>query len=60
MKVENLITLIAILFIFYFFFVDRKEHLTIEEEKTKNKACSQISINSGFLDYTFGGKKFIR
>jgi hypothetical protein len=61
MKVEDLITIIAILFLAYFFFVDKKEHLTAEEtEKQKNKACSQVSINSGYEDYTFGGKKFVR
>ena len=64
--VTDLLLLIAVLFIVYFIIntmINKKKRETFEQtSKPKtNKACSQTSINDGYLNYTFGGiKKFVR
>ena len=60
-NVEQLIMLVALLFVIYFF-INIKETFdqlkTTEKESTKD--CSQRAINAAYNDYLFGGVKFIR
>jgi hypothetical protein len=66
--VEQLIMLVAILFIIYFVLniketfellnSDNKE--SKPNSKPKSTECSETAINNGYTDYIFGGVKFIR
>jgi hypothetical protein len=65
--VEQLIMLVAILFIIYFV-LNIKETFELlnsdnKEPKPKPKSkseCSETAINDGYTDYIFGGVKFVR
>ena len=62
--VEQLIMLVAILFIIYFV-LNIKETFELlnsdnKESKPKSTECSKTAINNGYTDYIFGGVKFIR
>ena len=63
--ITDLLLLIALLFIAYFVMntmINKKKKETFEQtsQRKTNKACSQTSINEGYLNYTFGGVKFVR
>lgn len=65
--ITDLLLLIAVLFILYFVMntilnkkKNKKETFEQTSQPKTNKACSQTSINEGYLNYTFGGVKFVR
>ena len=64
-NIEQLIMLVAILFIIYFMMNAKETFAEFEQDKktkTKPKSteCSQLAIDQGYTDYIFGGVKFIR
>lgn len=64
-NIEQLIMLVAIVFIIYFI-MNMKEtfaHTEIDpntKSKPKSKECEQQAIDNGYTDYIFGGVKFAR
>ena len=60
----NIIILIFVIVGIYFFYdkyIDYFENDKVNEKITKNKECSNASINKGFRDYIFEiPKKFVR
>lgn len=57
-NIEQLIMLVALLFMIYFFMNIKETFDQLKEDKTtKTKDCSQRSINAAYNDYIFGGVK---
>lgn len=57
-NVEQLIMLVALLFMIYFFMNLKETFDQLKEEPSRD--CSQKAINTAYNDYVFGGVKFIR
>jgi len=58
--ITHLIILIAVLFGLYFMINIKEQFEETSPLPKSDKNCSQKSINDAYLNYTFGGLKFIR
>lgn len=60
-NIEQLLMLVALLFMIYFFMNIKETFDQLKEDKApKTKECSQQSVNTAYNDYIFGGAKFVR